>query len=178
MFYLFCLMLILLPLSKGPVSYEFGVVTLYPYTLCMLMVLPFALWRTVQKPSKYGFRFIEVVMILLALSYLQSTLLSETLLSSGRLAFHALFIPIISYFIAKSLIRNEREYILAIRCLIGSILLFSIAVIVSFIQTGLRPVVFEIQPIGVSSLLIIGFIYLLYNQHKWNAYKIVKLLLV
>ncbi|MES9940613.1 MAG: O-antigen ligase family protein [Candidatus Thiodiazotropha sp. 6PLUC2] len=165
-------------MSKGPVSYELGVVTFHPYSLCMLIVLPFAIWRTAQKPSSYGFRMIEMVIILLALSYLQSTLLSETMLKSGRLAFHALFIPIVSYFICKALIRNEKEYLIAMKFLIGSILLFSVATIVLYIQTGLRPVVLEIQPIGVSALVIVAFFYFLYNKNQWNIFKITGLLIV
>lgn len=160
-------MLLTLPLSHGVVEFELGIVTFHLYTFFAVILFPFALWRMVTKPENFGFRGQDLAILLLAFSYLQSTLLSDSLVQSGRLAFHALFIPIVSYVLAKALVTSEKKYKLAFKFLIAGTLYFSLATIYVYVTTRLRPFVFDIPPIGVATLLVIPVIYFIYNKDKW-----------
>ncbi|MBW9270129.1 MAG: hypothetical protein K1566_10855 [Candidatus Thiodiazotropha sp. (ex. Lucinisca nassula)] len=170
MFLILCLMVLSIPFAKGPIEYEIGIITLHIYQTIVLIMFPLVIWRIIKRPSKYGFRNIEIFLLLLTLSYLQSTLLSSTLISSGRLAFHALFIPVLSYIIVKSLVRTEKEYKIINNIIILSVLIFAVSTIVSYFQTGIRPIVFDIEPIGIATITIVGlFLSLFYN----SRYKII-----
>lgn len=171
-------MLAAIPLSKGPIEYELGIITLHPYPVLVMITFPFALWRVLRRPAGYGIRSIELVLILLTLSFLQSTLLSDTLIISGRLAFHALFIPVLSYFIAKALIKTDREYMITINILVLSILVMSIVALAIFIETGTRPVVFSIEPIGIASITIVGLYASIFNSNDWKVLKNIKTLII
>ncbi|MET0107537.1 MAG: hypothetical protein ABW084_01425 [Candidatus Thiodiazotropha sp.] len=171
-------MLATIPLSKGPIEYELGILTLHPYPTLVMIVFPLALWRVLRRPAGYGIRGIEIVLILLTLSFLQSTLLSDTLIISGRLAFHALFIPVLSYFIAKALIKTDSEYIITINILVLSILVMSIVALAKYIETGIRPIVFSIEPIGVASITIVGLYASIFNSNDWKIIKHIKTLII
>ncbi len=166
MFFLFCLTLALVPLSAGFIEYEIGVVTFAPYTLFVVILLPMAIVRAVRRPVKFGFRMQDVIMVLLALSFLQSTLLSDSLMQTGRLAFHAIFIPIASYMLVKAFVTNEKEYKVAVNFLLFSITLFSLVTIYEFSREFKRPFVLEIPPIGVATLLVIPVVYAIYDRGK------------
>lgn len=175
-FYLFCLMLFLLPLSAGGFEFEIGVVTFHPYTFMVVAMLPLALWRTMWHPAKFGFRAQDAIILLLAASYFSSTLLADDVMQSGRLAFHSLFIPIVTYGICKALISSEKEYQIAIRILLGSITLFAMMTIYEFLKTSVRPFVLDIPPIGVATLLIVPVIHAGYVKEYRRGWRFIQII--
>lgn len=168
--YLACLVIALLPLSRSGFVYEIGVVTFYPYTLAVTVMIPFALLRVVVK--KRGLQMIgllEGFIVALGLAFLSSTLLSDVLLESGRLAFHALFIPFSTYFIVRTVLITEKAYTLGIRSLLIPLFAFCAATIVIYMTQQTRPSVLEIPPIGVATLVIVVLLHSILGSWKSAA---------
>jgi hypothetical protein len=175
-FYLFCLMLFMLPLSAGGFEFEIGVVTFHPYTFMVVAMLPLVLWRIIWHPAKFGFRTQDAMILLLAASYFSSTLLADDVMQSGRLAFHSLFIPIVTYLICKALISSEKEYQLALKILLVAICLFGLVTIYEFLKTFVRPYVLDIPPIGVATLLIVPVIYSIYVKGYGKVWRFIQMI--
>jgi len=160
LFHLFCVVLAILPFSKAIMRFEVGVITLNPYLLGVLALFPFALLGLLRRPWMYGIRATDVCIAMLGTTYLASTLQSPNVLDSGFLAFHALFIPALSYFLIKSFVTTEAEYQKAMGLFVASITVFSPIVVASFFIQGQRPTVFTIHSIGIATLAVFVLIHL------------------
>lgn len=172
MVYLFYAMLFSLPFSVGGWSVEFLGVTFHPYTLMVVALFPLAVFLVATGFAAYQVRLIDWVILALALSFLASTLLSEPDKAGWRIAFLALFIPITSYFVCRVFITSEEVYRRSVVAIGLGLLVFAVATVAVFAQTGTRPFVFEMPPIGVATLLVMGLIYSLYHSGPWNALRV------
>lgn len=164
MFLLFCLVIALLPFARGLLQFEVIGITLDLYVFGILLLLPFTVWKLIRHSHLFKFRPVDIMIVVLGLSYLQSTLFSDDILQSGRIAFHALFIPAVTYFVVKGFVTTEKRYNVAFFTFLVSLALFSLATIIVFINTGVRPVVFNIPPIGAATLVVTLLITLLYSN--------------
>lgn len=174
-FRIFCFLLFLLPFSKT-FEFELSSVTFSLYTVGLLVMLPIALWREILMRRPYGFRPVDVAIVILGLTFFQSTLLSDDMRQSGFLAFHALFIPIVSYVVVKSMIHTERQYRGALSAVQAGLFLFAIATVVMYLKQGQRPFVFNIPPIGVATLFCMAIVQLLFGYTYWNGLRVIALL--
>jgi hypothetical protein len=174
-FWVFCFVLFCLPLIKA-FEFEVNIITFSPYTIGLLALLPFACFRAFQRYTLYGLRPVDFAIAILGLTFFQSTLLSDDIIRSGFLAFHALFIPFVSYFIVKIMIQSENQFRAAIFSLQTGVFLFSIATILMYAQQGQRPFVFNIPPIGVATLCCMAIVQLLFGYARWNSMRIIGLL--
>ncbi|MBU0481317.1 MAG: hypothetical protein KKG47_09460 [Proteobacteria bacterium] len=156
------LTLAFLPFSKGLMQFEIGVVTFNPYSMGMIILAAMALLLLVTRTDlTYNFGATDLFIALLCFLFFLSTLLSNSIIESGFIAFHALFIPVVSYFVIKSLIRNEQELHRAFLFLILGVISLGSVQFVSFLKTYSRTIVFEMNPIDFSTLCVTGIFYLL-----------------
>ncbi len=162
LFKLLCVMLAVLPMSQGFIKFELGIVTFTMYTFLVVFLFPFAVFRLLRNPQLFGFKALDVIILLLALTFFQSTILSDTMIVSGRMAFHALFIPIASYFVVKVFITNNKEFFASINVVISSMLVFSVITIYVFVTTHERVEVFGLPSISVATLLVVLLVYSIY----------------
>jgi len=170
--WLFASTIALLPLSQGLVEFEIAGITFHIYTFAIVVMIPLIIWRMIFNAYEFGYSLLDMLIGILAFVFLQSTLLSDNIIHSGHLAFHALFIPIVSYFFSKAFIATDDEYKLSIKSLLMSLVIFSGATVYNFIKLGQRPYVFDVSPISVATLLVIPVIYILYDEGKWGLFRI------
>ena len=162
---LFYLMVLCLPFSIGGWSIEIAGVEFHPYIIMVVSLFPVALVMAGTGYAKLQVRLIDWLIAALALSFLATTLITETDRSGWRLAFRALFVPIASYLICRVSIRSEGVYRRAISAAgIGFVILAG-GTLLTFIEQRVRPFVFSMPPIGVATLLMMGLVYLLYQRH-------------
>lgn len=162
-FGLFCLILAWLPFSRGVLQFEIGVITLNPYVMGMLGMGAVVLGR-VLTGWRYGFNRVDLMIILLCFTYLISTLFSPTLLQSGYLAFHGIFVPVISYFVVRGMITSEKQYKQALVFLLGGVTLFGLFAIFQFLATHERVSVLSMFFIDISTIAITAVLYLIYSR--------------
>ena len=175
-FQVFCIMLFCLPLIRA-FEFEINIVTFSIYTIELLGLFFVSIGRAILTRVPYGFRPVDIAIIVLGLTFFQSTLLSDDILRSGFLAFHALFIPFASYFVVKAVIHTERQFRVAILALQIGLFLFSIATVLIYGQQGQRPFVFNIPPIGVATLCSMAIVQLLFGYAKWNVLRTIALMM-
>ena len=158
-----CAILAFLPFSNEFFQVEIGVITFNPYTLGFIVLSLVALYKILFNGYKYYFGYYDLIIIFICVIFLVSTIRSKTVLNSGFLAFHSIFIPVISYFVIRTLVRNEDEYRRCIFFLIGGISIFGIEALIRFIATQERVSTFSMHPIGTATMSITAIFYLAYS---------------
>lgn len=164
-----CIVLFSLPFSKVTPSFEIIIVTFNSYTIGILFLAFCALLYDMSPAGNYRFSLVELFMIVFCCTYFVTTILSKTMITSGRLAFHAVFIPVVSFFAIKSLITSDSEFKKALAVFIGSIALFAV---IGTVEVGLnesRGKILEILPIGVSTMAVFAVCNLMYSGW-WKKY--------
>lgn len=156
------LTLFLLPFAKVAGSVEIVIITFNPYTLGMVALAGFGVLIFFLPDSPYEINSIDGILGLYCLTYLISTLMSNNLIGSGRLAFHAIFIPVVSYFAIKTLITSEARYRAALLCLVAGIALYAVA---GFAHAGIgvnrryylgrHPI--DYATLAISALCVLGY---------------------
>jgi len=164
-FFIFCLILFVLPFSWKIFNFEISVVTFNPYTIGIILLLFYSLYCIFFKGFRYDFDLIDLIITLICISFFISTILADNVIDAGFLAFHAIFIPVVSYFVIKTLINNDLEYKQAILFFIVSISIFGLFALFEYLKTYQRVFVLSVPPIGVATFLSVGILYLVYS--KW-----------
>lgn len=167
-FGLLCVVLALLPFSLAFLNVEVGIITFSPYVLGITILVILSVVSLHIKKIKFGFNLTDFLIGLLCLEYLITTFLSENIIESGHLAFHAIFVPVVSYFVVKWMVRTETEYHKAMVFLIWGIIIFSIFAMFQFIVTKERVVLLGVEPIGVATFAITGFLVIAYSNLRKN----------
>jgi len=158
-----CVLLAFLPFSREFFQIEIGVITFNPYTLGVIGLSLIAFYKIFFKGYKYSFSYYDLLIISICLTFFISTIRSKTILDSGFLAFHSIFIPVISYFVIRTLVRNEDEYRRCVIFLIGGISLFGIEALIRFVATHERVSIFSMPFIGIATMSITAIFYLAYS---------------
>lgn len=168
---LFVILLGFLPFSFGLFRFEIGVVTFSPYTLGLLACLPVAGYRAFLGGQRYSLRVEDVVITMLGLTFLVSTLKSADIHNSGYLLFHTLFIPAVTYFVARSLLTDRTHFRNAMVFLLAGIGTFASYALVEFVSNPVRIDVLRIPPISAAALFTVGIIMIVYTEFRrsWFA---------
>jgi len=163
-FYFLCLILLLFPFHKVLGSYEVFNITFNPYSFGMICLSLVAVFNNVLRNQRYGLNLIDIFIILLCLTFLCSTILSKDLIGTGRLAYTAIFIPVLSYFNIKSFIKSEKDYKLALAFFIAGIVLF--AAVAPFLHGYKisRGTILLQHPIGIATLSVFAICSLFYSR--------------
>jgi len=179
-FGLFCILLAWFPFSFGLLKFELGIITFTPYTMGMTLLAFLSVYLRLSKGKKYGTTKIDVIIFFLCLSFLISTLLSNNLVQSGFFAFHALFVPVVSYFCVKNMVVSEKQYLQSFLFLMAGVVLFGVLAISPFgrgYSEG-RLTIFEMPPISAAAILIWAIISLFILQWVKTIYGKISLVIV
>jgi hypothetical protein len=163
-FYILCLLLFLFPFQKVTGTVELSVVTFNPFTIGIVSLSFFALLKNLSPRHSFGFSVMDVLMIMFCLTYFASTILSDDILGSGRLAFRSVFIPVVSYFTIKSLVTSDKEYKWVLSSAIAGVASFAVIALVTVGLTGDRESILDIPPIGMATLAIFAICNLVFTK--------------
>lgn len=159
----------LLPFSKAVGDFELGFITLNPYVLGILFLAVLASRRIIFSFFSGRSSRADKLLVAVALTYLFSTMFSADVLGSGYLAFHALFIPILSYFAFQHLINKEEDWRKVTSILLTGIAVFGLFTISKFLVSETRVTVLGIPWIGAATLLIIPLVSIV-ALGKWKQW--------
>jgi len=157
-----CAALAWLPFSVGAVTFEVGLVTFTAYIAAIFLLIPVAFSATVFGSAPLGFRTIDALILLLCGSYLTSTLFARDPLGAGYLAVHAIFIPVASYYVIKSLIRSESHYRRCVLALAAGFSVFCVVAMIAFLVSGMgmRVRVLSRDAIAISTMSMTALVVL------------------
>lgn len=161
-FGLFCVILAWLPFTLAFLQIEIGIITFSPFVLGMIAFAILNIFRLITTNQKYGFGALDVVIVLLCLTFLASTFSAANIVESGHLAFHAFFVPVVSYFTIKGMVTSEERYRQAMIFFLVGISIFGVIAIGHFVITHERGAVLSVPFIGVATLATTAFMYLFY----------------
>lgn len=142
------------PFYRGVLQIEVAGVTLGPYTMILLALLVYSIARARLKFSKF-----DIFIVLLCAYYIVVLVISKNIRTGGYTAFHSLFIPTVSYYVIKSMVRSEEQIkALEIVFVLGIVVLSGVY-IVYFFKTGQRGVNFMgAGTIASSSFILFGIV--------------------
>lgn len=163
-FFLLCVLLAWLPFFRGPLQIQIGIVTFNPYSLGIISFAALALYRTTILGWRYGLTSTDIYILLLCALFFVTTLFSSEMITTGYLAFHALFIPVLSYFVIKASVNSERQYHVLIRSYVVGVVIFSLIVIGRFVVVHERVSVLGVPFIGVATFTISALLLLFYGN--------------
>lgn len=162
-----CLVIAWLPFSRGIAQFELGVITINPYIAGMTALAALAGLKIAFTGVRYQFNRIDLLVILISLIYFLSTVMSDDVISSGYLAFHAIYVPVISYFVCKYYLRSDEDIKKAILFFIVSVTIFSVLAVIQFVVTGQRVAMLGMPFIGVATLTTAGLM-LIFGTCDWK----------
>ncbi|MFK5893314.1 MAG: hypothetical protein QM504_08850 [Pseudomonadota bacterium] len=172
------LILAWLPFSKGVAQFELGVITINPYIAGMIALTLLAFFKMIFTGVRYQFNRLDFIIILLATIYFLSTIMADDVISSGYLAFHAIFVPVISYFVCKYYLKTEDDVKKAVIFLVMGIIVFSILAVIQFITTGERVAMLGMPFIGVATLTTTGLVFIFGTQNWKKPFWLVSSLII
>lgn len=171
-FGLLCVLLAWLPFFKGFLQIQIGIVTFNPYALGMIMFALAAAVRVTVGRKRYGFTTTDAAIALLCLVFLVSTMFSDQLIRTGYLAFHALFIPVISYFALKAFVKSEQQYRQAVAFFVAGVAVFGLIAIIQFLSVHQRVSVLGIPFIGVATFTLSALLVIVYSGPPRSILKV------
>ncbi|HIJ91203.1 MAG: O-antigen ligase family protein [Desulfobulbaceae bacterium] len=166
---IFYLVLASLPFAEGLLKFEIGSVTFNIYTIGMVALGGFCGWRIITGTSRLRFIPQDIAILLLCVLYLGTTLNSTDVIGSGFLAFHAIFIPVVSFYVLRIYVTTEERFWLCFRFFCLGIILFSVAGISQFFVNKQRLEVLSVPPVGAATFFLIP---VLFAKHLATAKKI------
>ena len=149
-----------MPFSAGFLSFEVSIITLNPFTAGIISTFFFSSIRFPFKNDLRRYHLVDLIILLLCLSYLMTLFLfSNNIVSSGYIAFHALFVPVISYFTIRGAIFTKDELESLVFFFQLGLVVFCLCAVLKFIVELNRIYIFGQNPIGVSTLAFALFCY-------------------
>jgi len=165
--YILALCLAWLPFSFGKI--EIGVVTFTSYILVMLALIPVALWNFLRRGRYSPLGLNDILIGVLCLAFLVSTLWSRRPMQTGYLAFHAIFIPVVSYVVIKGVMATKPYSRMPFNMMLFGFVIFCLFALVIFIKAGTssRVLVFARDSIAVATFSVVPLLYVAFSG-QWK----------
>lgn len=156
--YLLCITLFLLPFSQYLFSVEIGIITFNIFSLGLFLVLVLAIADYIFSEKTFSFTVVDLLILLFCLTFFVSTFLAKDFMRSSHMAYKGIFIPIVTYFVLKLSITNEKEFNKIFLSLLAGIILFAVLGIVQGGSIQARRYLFGLDPVGIATFLILPII--------------------
>ncbi len=160
--YLLYIVLFLFPFYKSTFSVEVGIITFNPYSIGIIALTLLAMAKNIFMTRKYGVNMVDIFFLLFCLSFFVSTLFSPNIVKSGSMAYRWVFLPVISYFVIKTFIEDEDQFMKALFFLLAGIVVFSILGLMD-IGIARRHLILSMPPIGAATLAVFVLITIFYS---------------
>ena len=161
-FGMLCILLMILPFSRGVLQIELGIITFNPYTLGIVAFFVISIAGIIFGKLRYKITAEDWLMASLSVMFLISTLYAKDLTDAGFLAFHAVFIPVITYFVIKVTIQKDDQYIQALIFFVVGIVLFAVSALYIFYQDPSRLKIFGQSSISAAGMFSVAIMIVLY----------------
>ena len=143
-----------------------SIVTFNIYTIGIILLAVVAAARSILRGARepYNADTLDVIILVLCVQFFFTTITAPDVKDAGYLAFHALFIPVLSYVVLKTRIRTYEAYNELMVVFIGALAVFSALCLKEFAHTHVRiwsPLEF---PIAAATVLYWGVVILLYEN--------------
>ncbi len=163
-FGMLCLVVFSLPFSLGVLQVEIGVITLNPYTLGIMGAALLGGAGIASGIVRYRSAPEDLVVLLLAATFLVSTLLARDIIDAGFLAFHGIFIPVVTYFALKTLVRTPDQYRKVLVAFVAGATAFALYGLVKFAQDPERLYILNLPPISAAAVMTAALIVVAYSD--------------
>lgn len=175
-FGMLCLIVFSLPFSLGVLQVEIGIITFSPYTIGIIAALCLALAGVLLGKLRYRPVAEDLLALLLGFSFLLSTLGAKDVAEGGYLAFHGVFIPIVTYFTVKTLVGTPEQYRKIVIAFVGGITAFALYGVVEFALQPQRLKILNMSSISAAALITSALIVIIYSG--WWRHLLAKLAVV
>lgn len=131
---------------------EIGVVSFTGFYLAIIVLSVLASIQVAIGRSRFRWTPVDSAIAAVGVLYLPSTLLSDDYMTAGFLAFRGIFIPVLTYFVAKALLQTDAQIRRAIFAYSAGLAVLSAVAVVQLVSTGERPIPLGQDPVSVASL--------------------------
>ena len=160
------ILVMVMPFSLGIMQFELGIVTFNPYTLGIICLFILSAGKLISGRSRLRLTSQDALVAALSASFLASTVFAPDTIKAGFLAFHAIFIPIITYFAVKANIQSDDDYRKVEFFFLGGITMLALfALWVFFVEsTQARLQIFGQSSISLAALFSVALILIIYGR--------------
>lgn len=162
-FGMLCLIVFSLPFSLGVLQVEIGIITFSPYTMGVIGALCVAFAGVLFGQLRFRPVPEDLLALLLGFSFLLSTLGAKDITEGGYLAFHGVFIPIVTYFVVKILVRTPEQYRKIIIAFVAGITVFALYGLIQFALQPQRLKILNMSSISAAALMTSALIVVFYS---------------
>lgn len=166
---LLSLVFLSLPFSRGILNVEISIITFNPYTLGVLGFLLIAMWKIAMGRARYPVKAEDILIVLLSASFLVSTMLAPDIVDAGFLAFHGIFIPVVTYFVLKTSIATEKQYRQLTIFLVMGIVGFACLSIATYVINPARLRILGQSSISAAGMCAVGIIFCIGSRWSRSA---------
>ena len=167
-FGMLCMLLAVLPFARGILQIEIGVITFNPYTIGILVLFVFSVAKLALGKIRYKITPEDWLIALLSVTFLISTLNAKDIVDAGFLAFHAIFIPVITYFVIKTTIYKEEQYDQALVFFVAGIVAFAFFALYDFYLDPRRLKIFNQSSISAAAMFSVAIMVVLFSG-RWRS---------
>lgn len=147
-------------------SVSIGFMTVTPYYVGIVLVFITTLVKVVFDRERFVVTATDFALGAVCFMYLCSTLLSDIPQTAGLLAFRAIFIPTLTYFVCKALLQDEEMLLRALNLFAVGIGVLAGAALVAFVISSERPEPFGRDGVAMASMAIVPLMVGLYGVQR------------
>lgn len=159
-----CMTLAMMPLTEGAFKFEIGVITFSPYTMGAIVLGLKGVVLLLLGRARYRLERFDIALGALCAFFMATLLFSPNPLSGGFLAFHALFIPTLSYFTLRVFITTRERLDTAFSFFAWGIALFSLATLVMYAFTLQRVRLLHVPAVSIATLAVAPALVILFSE--------------
>lgn len=163
-----CMVLAFLPFTEGAFKFEFGIITFSPFTMGIIVLGLAALFLVLLGRVRYRLERFDLVLAALCVFYMCSLLTSSNMVDGGYLAFHALFIPTLTYFVLRVFLSTPERLDLAFAFFAWGIGVFCLASLGHSLSTMERVSFLRVPPVSAATLAVAPLLFVLYSGRGLN----------
>lgn len=152
-----------IPFATSIFEHEIGIVTFNLYTLSIIFLTLLIIFKIVTKMIDYQSNPIDIPMATVLFLFLFTTLFSKSIIHSGLLFFHGVFIPIISYFVITNSLKTRADYLNAFNFFMLGLVILGILSLLEYTLTHTRIVILSMPSISIATFLIVPTLYAAYS---------------
>jgi hypothetical protein len=155
----------LYPFSLSLLNFEIGMITFNPFSIGLFFLGIILIIRCILGVSKFKLRIEDFVLIAMCISFFYSTLQAQDVVESGHIAYEAIFLPVLSYFIIKTSIHDRKDLVQIIVFFVVGVSIFCAYNSIELVFSPFRRQVFQVPPISAATISIAALFYFLYSSN-------------
>lgn len=172
-----CVILMFMAYHEGVLRFEMGVATLSVFNIGVIAATARGLAGLAMGTARYSLHIFDLFLALLCALFLATTMTSGNIIESGYLAFHALFIPTVSYLAIRMTAAAQGDEHMLMRAFMAGLTSFITASLVHLAISPGRLTFLEVDAVSIATISLVPLFHCAFGVARRNPAHIVAIAL-